>query len=328
MLFTKLLVVGAFGLAAASPLQKRVSKFKWFGVDESGAEFGSGTYPGVEGTDFTFPVDSTIDTLTGDGFNIFRLPFSMERMVPTTLTGTVAAAYLKNYTSVVNYITNKGAYAIIDPHNFGRYYGNIITDTTGFQTFWNTLATQFKSNSKVIFDTNNEYHDMDESLVLNLNQAAIDGIRAAGATSQYIFVEGNSYSGAWTWNTTNDSLKTLSDPQDLIYYEMHQYLDSDGSGTSATCVSSDIGVQRIEGATAWLKANGKKGILGEFAGGANSVCKDAITGMLQEMASNSDVWAGALWWGGGPWWGDYIYSFEPPSGTAYTYFLSTLQSLF
>lgn len=89
---------------------------------------------------------------------------------------------------------------------------------------------------------------MDESLVLNLNQAAIDGIRAAGATSQYIFVEGNSYSGAWTWNTTNDSLKTLSDPKDLLYYEMHQYLDSDGSGTSATCVSSDIGVQRIEGA--------------------------------------------------------------------------------
>ena len=82
--------------------------------------------------------------------------------------------------------------------------------------------------------------------------------------------------------------------------------DSDSSGTSATCVSSTIGLERVEGATAWLRANGKKGILGEFAGGNNDVCKDAVTGMLQHMKANNDVWMGALWWGGGPWWGDYV----------------------
>jgi endoglucanase len=81
----------------------------------------------------------------------------------------------------------------------GRYYDKIITDVAGFQAWWKTTATLFKDNEKVIFDTNNEYHDMDNSLVAQLNQAAIDGIRGAGATSQYIFVEGNSWSGAWTW---------------------------------------------------------------------------------------------------------------------------------
>lgn len=75
----------------------------------------------------------------------------------------------------------------------------MITDTTGFGTYWKTIAARFAGNSKVIFDTNNEYHDMDNTLVAQLNQAAINGIRAAGATSQYIFVEGNSYTGAWTW---------------------------------------------------------------------------------------------------------------------------------
>ena len=40
---------------------------------------------------------------------------------------------------------------------------------------------------------------MDNALVARLNQAAIDGIRGAGATSQTIFIEGNSWSGAWTW---------------------------------------------------------------------------------------------------------------------------------
>jgi endoglucanase len=43
----------------------------------------------------------------------------MERMVPNSMTGAVDTAYLQNYTQIVNYITNLGAWAIIDPHNFG-----------------------------------------------------------------------------------------------------------------------------------------------------------------------------------------------------------------
>ena len=81
----------------------------------------------------------------------------------------------------------------------GRYYDKVITDVDGFKAWWATAAKLFATNSKVVFDTNNEYHDMDNSLVVKLNQAAVDGIRGAGATSQYIFVEGNSYTGAWTW---------------------------------------------------------------------------------------------------------------------------------
>jgi endoglucanase len=232
----------------------------------------------------------------------------MERLVPNQLTGSPDAAYLKNLTDTVNFITNAGAWAVLDPHNFGRYYGNIITDKAAFGTWWSTVAKQFASNSRVIFDTNNEYHDMDQTLVFDLNQAAINGIRGAGATSQYIFVEGNSWSGAWTWNVTNNNLAALTDPQNKIVYEMHQYLDADGSGTSTACVNSEIGVQRIVGATNWLRANGKVGFLGEFAGGANSVCQTAITGLLEHLKANSDVWLGGLWWAAGPWWADYIYS--------------------
>ena len=84
---------------------------------------------------------------------------------------------------------------------------------------------------------------------------------------------------------------------------MSQYHDSDSSGTSATCVSSNMGTERLREATAWLKANGKKGVLGETAVGANSQCIQSMTGMLSYMQQNSDVWTGWLWWGGGPWWG-------------------------
>jgi len=264
----------------------------------------------------------------------------------------------------------------------GRYYEKIITDVEGFKKWWTTTAKLFATNDKVVFDTNNEYHDMDQTLVQRLNQAAIDGIRAAGATTQYILVEGNSWSGAWTWvcdchpipslpppplspfppfpprqrltplptqtsSGNGASLKDLKDPSNKIIYEMHQYLDTDGSGTNANCVSSTIGVERIRDATAWLKANGKKGILGETAGGANAQCIAALTGMLKYMQDNSDVWTGWLWWAGGPWWAgkttfwlmiavlksrmrltgfvaDYMFSIEPPSGTAFTKVLPSL----
>jgi len=123
---------------------------------------------------------------------MFRVAFAMERLVPS-VSGALNAAYLANLTTTVNAITSAGAYAVLDPHNFGRFNGAVITSTADFKSFWGKLAGQFKGNAKVVFDTNNEYHDMDQTLVLNLNQAAIDGIRGAGATSQWIFVEGNSY---------------------------------------------------------------------------------------------------------------------------------------
>lgn len=267
----------------------------------------------------------TSQTLIADGYNTFRVGFAMERMVDS-VAGPLNSAYLTNLTKTVDFITSSGAWAIVNPHNYGRFNGAVITDTAAFGTFWGRLADVYKSNNKVIFDTNNEFHDMDQTLVLNLNQAAINSIRKAGATEQYIMVEGNSYTGAWTWNTTNDNLKDLTDSvADRLVYQMHQYLDSDGSGTSATCVSTDIGVQRVVGATEWLRANGKTGFLGEFAGGANEVCREALTGLLEHLKANTDVWSGATWWSAGPWWGDYMYSSEPPSGTAYVYYNSLLK---
>jgi endoglucanase len=305
-------------------------KFKWFGINQSGAEFGEKVYPGTWGTEFIFPSKNAIQHLIGQGYNVFRVCFSMERLVPNVITGSFDPGYLRNLTDTLNSITNSGAYAIPDPHNYGRYYGKVITSTSDFKTFFTNFAGQLSSNSRILFDSNNEFNTMDQGLVLRLNQAAIDGIRAAGATSQYILVEGNQWSGAWSWNVTNNNMAALTDPQNKIIYQMHQYLDSDSSGTNANCVSADIGVQRVVGATAWLRANGKQGLLGEFAGGPNTQCKAAVTRMLDHLRANSDVWQGALWWAGGPWWGPYMFSFEPAvdgnaAGTGYSYYNDLLR---
>lgn len=254
----------------------------------------------------------------------------MERLTPNSLTGSFDKAYLGNLTQQVNYITGKGAYAMVQPHNYGRFYGNIITDTNGFKTWWKNVAAQYKDNALVVFDTNNEYHDMDQALVFNLNQASIDGIRAAGATKQYITPEGNSWTGAWTWVSSGNaaSLVSLKDPQNKLIYQMHQYLDSDGSGTSATCVSATIFKERLQAATKWLKDNKKQGFLGEFAAGNNAQCISALQDGLSYLGQNSDVWWGAAWWAAGPWWGDYIFNMEPTTGVAWVNILPKIKSYF
>ena len=267
------------------------------------------------------------------GLNTFRIPFVMERMAPSGLAASLAPSYLANLTAVVDHVTASGrndTFAVVDAHNYGRYKNAVITDTAAFKTFWSNLAAPFANNSRVIFDCNNEFHDMGASsatLVPALNQACIDGVRAAGATSQYVFVEGTSYTGAWTWVSSGNgaSMGNLTDPSDKIVYEMHQYLDTDGSGTHTECVNATIGAERIRAATAWLKENKKVGILGEFAGGSNDVCKQAVRGMLASMQEDSDVWLGWLWWAAGPFWGDYIYSLEPGEGIAFTNYLTLLQ---
>lgn len=178
-------------VAAATGTSNSTGALQWLGVNESGAEFGQANIPGVLGTDYTWPLTATIDTLIGKGMNIFRIPFLMERLAQGTVTAALDTTYLGDLSSLVSHITAAGAYAVLDPHNFGRYAGSVITSTSDFQTFWTNVATEFKSDDKVIFDCNNEFHDMPSNqLVADLNQACIDGVRAAGATTQYVFVEG------------------------------------------------------------------------------------------------------------------------------------------
>lgn len=74
----------------------------------------------------------------------------MERMAVGSITATFDPSYLAGYSNVINHITQKGAWAVVDPHNYGRYNGAIITDTNAFGAFWKQLATVYKGNSKAV----------------------------------------------------------------------------------------------------------------------------------------------------------------------------------
>lgn len=287
----------------------------------SGAEFGS-ALPGSFGTDYTFPTPAEVDYYMGKGMNVFRVGFRWERLQQSAY-AELDPTYLGRLDSLVTYATSKGARVILNPQNFARYYGNVVgtsqVPNEVFADFWKRVATKYASNPNVMFNLVNEPHDMPTEQWIGAANAAIAAIRAAGANN-VVVAPGNGWTGAGSWyssgyGTPNAvAMLNIQDPANNTLYEVHLYLDSDASGTSSSCVSTTIGVERLSGFVKWLRDNGKKGFLGEFAVADNATCNAAAKGTLDLVMESGDVLVGFTWWGAGPWWGDYMYSTEPKNG--------------
>jgi len=289
------------------------------GVNLSCAEFAASKIPGVYNKDYTLPTTQEVDYFRSKGANLIRLPLLWERLEPNH-DGPLDPAYSGYADTFISYATSHAMNVIIDPHNYARYYSQIVGQSNNSATvlgdLWALIAKKYAGNSNVIFGLMNEPHDMTTENWLTDANTAIAAIRAQGAKN-LILVPGNGWTGAWTWTsnsygTPNSQVMLgVKDPDNNFVFEVHQYLDSDGSGSHAECVNSTIGVDRVTSFTNWARTNKYKAILGEFAGANNTVCQEAITGLLNYMEANQDVWLGWSWWAAGPWWGTYMFSIEP-----------------
>lgn len=292
------------------------------GVNLSGAEFGEHNLPGAYGTDYIYPTADELDYFKSKNMNIIRLPFRWERLQPSLyiefnqeernrLDAVVQAALERNLT------------VILDPHNYARYHNELIgtanVPNAAFVDFWSRLAQTYKSEPKVWFGLMNEPHDMQTENWLTSANAAIAGIRSAGAINR-ILVPGNGWTGAHSWYQTwygasnADVLRGILDPADNYAIEVHQYLDDNSSGTLETVVSATIGSERLQAFTGWCRDNGIKAFLGEFAVPRIELGYQAVDDLLNYMENNADVWEGWTWWSAGPWWNNYMFSLEPSEG--------------
>jgi endoglucanase len=298
-------------------------QIKHAGVNLAGAEFGENHLPGIYNQHYTYPTRAEVDYFVSKGMYTFRLPLRWERL-QHEIYGNLNSLELGRIKNFISYASSKGAYTILDPHNYARYYGNIIGSVNlpadAFADFWNKLASEFRYDSLVIFGLMNEPHSMPTEQWLAGANAAIAAIRSAGAHN-LILVPGNGWSGAHSWTSSwygtpnSTTMKGVVDSLDNYAYEVHQYFDSNSSGTSSSCVSATVGADRLKTFTGWLRSNNRKGFLGEFGIAANETCLQALDNMLSYIHENGDVWLGWTYWAAGPWWGDYMFSIEPQGGT-------------
>jgi len=262
------------------------------GVNISGGEFNLTTVPGVYNTNYVYPSNSEIDYFSSKGLTVIRVPFSWERMQPTA-NGPITPAELARLDSVVAYATSKGLSTIIDPHNYGAYFGTTVgvpggEPNTMFADFWSKMAAHYASNPKVIFGLMNEPvgSSMTSTTWLASAQAAIDSIRATGATN-LILVPSTYWEHPVNFLSLNaaDMIK-ITDPMNNWSYDVHQYLDFDGSGTHTDYLDPTDAVATLSSFTDWLKTNGKTAFLSEIgvtsAAGANA----SLAAMLQYMHAN------------------------------------------
>lgn len=216
------------------------------------------------------------------------------------------------YNELVQGCLATGSYCIIDIHNYARFEGQIIGQggptNEQFASLWSQIASmvcvfprinsistcsgehypgtdawfwQYKNESRVIFGVMNEPHDIpDLALWADTVQAAVTAIRTAGATQQMILLPGNDFTGAQTF-VSNGSAGNLSRVHNLdgsntsLIFDVHKYLDSDGSGTHLECVSDHV-QDTFTPLARFLVANGRKAILSETGGGNTTSVGDIL----------------------------------------------------
>lgn len=286
------------------------------GANLVGAEFGQQNLPGVYGDDYIYPSPESIDYYVSKGMNVFRIPFLWERMQPE-LEAKLDATELGYLTDTIEAVQNHDATVIIDPHNFARYEddpnddvepGIIGVDVAidAFADFWRRLAREFGADERIWFGLMNEPHDMETELWVEAANAALEAIRSEGADN-LVLVPGNQWTGAHAWfadyygTPNSDAMKNVVDPADNFVFELHQYFDADNSGTSNSCVSESVGVERVEQVTAWLYEQGYRGFLGEFGGSDDATCLGAMDQLLSHLGENAEVWLGWTAWAGTEW---------------------------
>jgi endoglucanase len=293
------------------------------GVNEASGEFGIGNY----NFKYSYPGKDRVDWVAAQGFGIIRVPFVFQNIQASSL-ALLNEAAMRQLDPVLRECAARHIVCLLDMHNFGSYYfddsatsqglpGTIDVSNARLANLWAQIANRYKSNPYVWFGLMNEPNKQTALEWVKTDNAIAAAIRVTGATNKIIF-QGTAWDGAWSWTTSGNATQMLKayDPGNNYAFEAHQYLDSDGSGTSPTCIPGS-GATRLDPFTTWLQKYGLQGIIGEVGWAANADCTIEATALLDDwQAATTSTAAGGYigltYWAAGPWWADsYMYLAEP-----------------
>ena len=279
------------------------------GLNISGGEFG-GT-GGVHNQQYHYPTFSELKFYKDKGVDLVRLPFSWERMQDNLGGSLDTNGDLKLLKQVLVDAASLGMDIIIDNHNYGRFNGVALGASGGptaaqFADFWRKMAIELKDYPALVgYDLMNEPNNMPSSTIWKESaQAATNAIRTVDTTNT-IIIEGDNWSGAYSWASSSNAKLIINDPANNIVYQAHQYLDRNNSGTYSGSYDQEgayanAGVDRLKPFVDWLNANGLKGMIGEFGVPSNDArWLVAQKNMLDYMKANNldgTAWAGGAWW--------------------------------
>jgi endoglucanase len=298
-LFTSILATCLAGQAAA--------KVAYGGVNIAGFDFGvdtSGSFNGGASVAVANTGGGQMKSFVANGMSAFRLPAAWQYLASSP--GTLNEGNHAVYDGLVQGCLDSGAaLCIVDLHNYARWNGQIIgqggPSTQDYASFWGQLAAKYANNPRIAFDTMNEPHDLDMGQWATTLQAVVTAIRKAGATSNKIYLSGTGFASLGAFpSQSGPALLGIKNPDgttDNLIFSVHQYLDSNFSGTSDQC-SQDV-TGSVETLANWLRQNGRKAVVLETGGGNTPSCVTYVCKLLTTINQNADVIEGVTVWAAG-----------------------------
>jgi len=293
----------------------------YFGVNIAGGEQ-SLTSIRPYGWDYIYPRALEINYYASLGMGLIRMPVASQRIYQIAY-GPMNATQMGYMETAIQAAFAANMYVVIDPHDYGGVWDSRINgtriigvDAEGTRLFadmWSRLATIFKNYPNVIFGLENEPSKAGQTAALWVGGAAsaVAAIRAAGAT-QLITLPGVNWTNAYSFVSNGSAAAWLSqiaagiDPLNNFVFEVHDYMDSDSSGTHPAC-DITVGTTRLTAVTAWAAANGVKLWLGE-CGWSPDPYNSTVTNCLSQselvmayLNANQAQWLGMAYFNGGSW---------------------------
>lgn len=291
------------------------------GVNLAGGEFNAGRRPGLYGRDYIYPDAEVARPFLEQGLKIVRVPVLWERLQPTPLQPLDTREIRRLDKALAT--LSRFRIVILDLHNYARRDGvrldQLPNGAAMLADLWTRLADRYRRQPHIAFGLMNEPYGIDARHWRTMVDRSVAAIRQTGAEN-LVLIPGTRWTGAHSWMVGGAASNAAAfagfrDPANHYAFELHQYVDTDSSGTKSDCVSDTIAGNRLQAATNWLRREGHRGFLGEFGAGPSPACLAALGGLLDHMQDNADVWMGWAYWAGGGWWGRYPFSIQP-SGNA------------
>ncbi|MBX3017868.1 MAG: cellulase family glycosylhydrolase [Bdellovibrionaceae bacterium] len=296
------------------PMMGPVMPTTYKGVNLSGLEYNS--VKGYPNYDYALPSAAEIDYFAAKGMTLIRLPFDSDRLQPRRF-GALNPGFLKVIDDLVQQARMRGMWVVLDPHTYGYLKDDDGTDrvigvdplmpSAALADFWSRLAGVYINQPNVIFGLMNEPHNQTAAQWKAVAVDSINAIRATGST-HLILVPGTWWSGAHSWIASGNAAEWSGFSDVNFAYEVHQYLDSDSSGTHAEC---HPGVSaRLDDFMTWVKNENAKGFLGEFGWSQDASCPAEVSAFMTKLG-DTDAWMGWSYWTAGPWMDNYMFSVQP-----------------